>query len=139
MGVQREIQAGLGVAGSHGYLARAAMAAGNPLRAVVLGGRAWLQLRGLDDVFGQVLVLQDLSRPLAAVAGEEPATVALRLAWCLAATINDPLAQQLEQTTGQSPPPPEAAGELQARVQAVVDACEADLQARGEDPYSPLE
>jgi tetratricopeptide (TPR) repeat protein len=134
-----EIEDMLGVAAAHGYLARASLVAGNALKAVVLGRRALKTLRDIDDRFGQMLALLDLGRALGALEREEDASAALVLAWSHAAAIQHPLAQQMSDATGSADPPSaEDAEQAEPIVAAAIAACEQELQARGEDPYSPL-
>ncbi|MCY1019083.1 tetratricopeptide repeat protein [Pyxidicoccus sp. MSG2] len=128
----------LGIASAHGYLARAAFAAAQSLRAAVLAGQAFLLLETINDQYGQVLALLDLEKALLAAQKEEHAQAALLVAWGRAAAIDHPLAKQMSTNFASLPPPEDvvnAARELTA--QAIAD-CVLELKARGEDPYSPL-
>lgn len=129
----------LGVAAAHCYLARAAMAAARPLRAAVLGRWALKIFEGMEDEFDQMLTLRDLSQALYRLDREEPASAALVLAWSHAAAIKDPFAAHMAQQTGhEAPPDADDVQIARALLTAALSACEAELQASGEDPYAPL-
>jgi hypothetical protein len=136
----------LGVGADHGYLSRAARAAGNLARAAVLADAARVLLEQAQDRFGQMLSLDELTPALAAIRDGEGMAAAFLLAWSHAHMIGDPsavkraqvLAQALEGFDPTSAPTQQLVAEAEEVLSRSVAACKAKLDAAGEDPYSPL-
>ena len=136
----------LGAGGTRGYLARAAAAAGRPVRAVVLGWEAFRALAAIESRFGQMLALDDLVQSLAAVEQESGVLAAVHLSWALAASMDHPSAAGRATLLDKLLPgftpgdgfTEEQEREALAAVEAAVRSCEEQLAAADEDPYSPL-
>jgi len=147
LSIHQQVDPTLSVAADYSYLARAAMDAGHPLRAVVLGGRGLAMLSTLEDSFGQMLAAGNLAEALLERGERGAAEAALMLSWALAVSIGDPSADQrrarlVELNPSFNPvvPPPEPLlAEARAQIQDAVARCEARLAETGEDPYAPLE
>jgi tetratricopeptide (TPR) repeat protein len=131
-----------GVAGIHADLARAAMAAGCPLQAAVLAGRALSGLAEPERHADRWSSLTDLSEALDAL--DDPAgTSALLLAWRCAASDALPDAAPLAERLGgripgwtmASPLSPDVIAAHEQRLAEALSACEARLRDTGADPY----
>ena len=144
--IQIEIDNRLGAAGTHGYLARVALAAKQPVRAVVFASTTWRMLVEVDSRFGQCLAFQELMRALAALDENAGAIAALLWAWRLAREIDDPMVEQLERNLEQTMPgldlanlPPEIWDEATGLLESAADRARQTLAEAHVDPYGPLE
>jgi len=144
--IHREIAPGLSVGADHGYLSRAALAAGNPARAAVLAHMGWSILAQVQDQFGQMLSLDTLAPALAKMGDGEGAVAAVLLAWSHSRAVGHPsagqrahiLAQAMKGFDPASALSPQLIAESEEVLARSVAACKAKLDAAGEDPYSPL-
>ena len=146
LAIHRVINDRLGQGADHGYLARAALEAGQIQRALVLSGAAIQIFSEIDDRQGRLIALLD-ARSAFLHAGEVVAAYScLLLAWTLACSIQDPSTDELAEALGQlfgGRPPAEVVTEemsLQAQedVEAAFERYRKLLAERGEDPYFPL-
>jgi tetratricopeptide (TPR) repeat protein len=146
LAIHRAIDPILSVGADHGYLSRAARAAGNPIRAAVLANEARMILAQAQDRFGQILSLDVLTPVLAELEDGEGALAAFVTAWAHSHAIGEPsavqraqiLAQALEGFDPTSEPVPQMITEAEEVLSRSVAACKTKLDAAGEDPYSPI-
>ena len=91
---QQSIADASGAAGSHGYLARIAAQAGQPLQAAGLAAAALATFEAIDNRFGQWIAYFDLGQ---ALLGSHPAEglACLLRAEDLARQMNDPVADKI--------------------------------------------
>jgi tetratricopeptide (TPR) repeat protein len=99
--IHQGIQDRLGLAGAFGYLARAYLAAENPVQAVIYGEASINLLREIGERFGQIIALNDQGNALYALQLAEPAFAAWWQALGLAQRVNPPVAEHLISVFGQ--------------------------------------
>jgi tetratricopeptide (TPR) repeat protein/DNA polymerase III delta prime subunit len=135
----------LGIGGDHGYLARAAAAAGLPDRALVHGALALNILGQVEDRFGQTLALYDLAQVLA---GREDASWlgVMVLGWEIAAATKLPSAEKFARILREAAPEralelplaDELRDEARQLLQEAVSQARQRLEERGEQELGPL-